>query len=96
LSAQYASQSESSRLLLSHATDDAHRPSDLFERFVAAARKNVDNVQILFTGRPRDSYVRNYKTLIAPPVGVPKPAGDIRLTFDGRNWTIEKHAIQVP
>jgi hypothetical protein len=96
LSAHYATQPAPSRLLLSHATNDAHRPSDLFERFVAAARKKVDNVQLLFTGRPRDAYVRNYKTLIAPPVGIPKAAGDIRLTFDGRSWTVEKHAVQVP
>jgi hypothetical protein len=95
LNAQYATQAQPSRLLLSHATNDAHRPSDLFERFVAAVRKNVDNIQILFTSKPRDAYVQSYKTLIASAVGTPKPAGDVRLAFDGRIWIVEKHAIQV-
>jgi hypothetical protein len=96
LSAQYATQPEASRLLLSHATNDADRPSDLFAQFVAAARKSVDNVQVLFTSRPRDAYVRDYLTLIAPAIGAPKPAGDIRLVFDGRSWAVKKHAVQVP
>jgi hypothetical protein len=95
LNAQYATQPEASKLLLSHATDDADRPSDLFAQFVSAARKSVDNVQILFTGRPRDESVRDYRTLIALAIGTPKPAGDIRLVFDGRSWAVEKHAIQV-
>jgi hypothetical protein len=95
LSARYASQPAASKLLLSHATNDATRPSDLFGRFVAAIRKNVDNVEILFTGRPREAYVRDYRKLIASPVGTPQSAGDIRLEFDGRNWAVTKHAVEV-
>jgi hypothetical protein len=78
---------------LSHATDDAERPSDLFGQFVAAIRKNVDNVQILFTGHPRNAFVRDYKNLIAGPIGPSKPAGDARLVFDGQNWAVAKHAV---
>jgi beta-lactamase superfamily II metal-dependent hydrolase len=95
LSAHYASQSAPSALLLSHATDDASRPSDLFSQFVAAVRKNVDNVQILFTSRPRRKFVRDYQTLIAPAVGVPKAAGDVRLAFDGQQWNVKKHSVQI-
>jgi beta-lactamase superfamily II metal-dependent hydrolase len=96
LSAQYASQPSTSALLLSHATNDPDRPSDLFGQFVAAVRKDADNVRIYFTGRPRDAFVKDYQALIAPTVGTPKPAGDIRLAYDGRRWLIEKHAVQVP
>ena len=46
--------------------------------------------------RPRNAFVKDYQALIAPTVGTPKPAGDIRLAYDGRSWLIEKHAVQVP
>jgi hypothetical protein len=93
LSAKFGTQTASSSLLLSHATNDRSRPSDLFARFVAAVRKDADNVQILFTGRPRDAFVKDYRSLIVKAVGPPKPAGDIRLGFDGSRWVVKKHAI---
>jgi hypothetical protein len=75
LNAKYATQPEASTLLLSHATDDADRPSDLFAQFLSAARKSVDNVQILFTARPRKEHVRDYRTLIAAAIAHPNRLG---------------------
>jgi hypothetical protein len=95
LKAKYDEQSAESFLLLSHASNDGHRPSDIFGQFVANLRKDVDNVQILFTGVPRKKYVKDFRTLIAQRTEPRMPAGDIRLSFDGHNWKVRKHAIEV-
>lgn len=90
----YASQRDRSWLLLSHATEDRHRPSDVFNSFIGQVRNDSDQIRLLFTSRPSRDKVREYTSLIHPHTYGPADEGDVRLSFD-RVWSVDKHSIQV-
>lgn len=52
LKAGYAAQKAESLLLLSHATQDQHRPSKEFGMFIEKVRKDEDTARLLFTSEP--------------------------------------------
>ncbi|HET9067348.1 MAG TPA: hypothetical protein VFN28_01800 [Amaricoccus sp.] len=80
--------------LLSHAVDDRHRPSDVFARFMEhlAARPGD---RLLFTSRPQEPKVRDYRRRIAAATGAPAEKGDVRIAFGGGGWEVLKHAVAV-
>lgn len=90
--AAYPEQPEQSFLLLSHATHDTTRPSDVFHDFLLTTLKLGDDVRLLFTSEPSREKVEDYIAAIHPPVGPPSDRGDVRLLFDG-SWQVVSHAI---
>lgn len=95
LAAGYPEQKDKSFLLLSHATDDATRPSKEFRDFIGQARRSGDDMQLLFTSRPSKDKVRDFLKIIHEPVGESGDAGDVRLRFNGMIWNVEKHAVSL-
>lgn len=96
LASNFAEQDDSSYLLLSHETDDKHRPSDAFGQFVEAVRKDGDDVSLVFTSKPLREKVKDYVDIIHPLAGGPaNDRGDARLTFDTGSWNVVKHSIRV-
>jgi hypothetical protein len=93
--AGYPEQEEPSYLLLSHATDDKTRPSDVFRDFVLTALHAHKNAQLLFTSKPKYDKVEDYLSAIHPRVGPCKSEGDIQLQYD-KGWQVTAHAIEVP
>lgn len=91
--AGYGRQSNRSYLLVSHATKDAHRPSREFNLFLENLRTDHERVHVLFTSRPREEKVREFKSMIYPVVDKPAEFGDVRLLFDKKRWHVKKHAI---
>lgn len=89
----YPAQTDHSLLLLSHATEDRYRPSMEFSAFIAESRKPGDDMKLLFTSRPSLSKVSDFKEIIHPPVGPTGNVGDVRLSCNCNNWSVEKHAI---
>ncbi|MBX9910762.1 MAG: hypothetical protein K2Z25_18895 [Beijerinckiaceae bacterium] len=96
LEAHYQSQTMPSYLLLSHGTDDRHRPSTVFAKFIEKARKDGDDIQLIFTSRPLPEKVKDFRALFAPVVGTASSAGDARLIYDGAAWTTAAHAVAAP
>ncbi|MBU1376109.1 MAG: hypothetical protein KKE02_24220 [Alphaproteobacteria bacterium] len=96
LAANYAAQESASFLLLSHATNDKHRPSSVFAKFIEEVRKDGDDVQLVFTSQPKDEKVRDFKALFAPVVGSPGSSGDVQMRFDQTGWTVTAHAVAAP
>lgn len=95
LAAGFADEANDAYLLLSHAVDDPKRPSSAFGKFIEHARAG-DRLKLLFTSRPLDKHVRDYKDLIQPSAGgLPSPKGDVRLSFDGSKWSVTKHCVEV-
>jgi len=98
--AGYGRQKNRSYLLVSHGTDDQHRPSREFGSFLEEVRGGRDQVQILFTSRPMNEKVRDYVSMIHPSVGEAAAGdekgptkGDVRLVFERRKWMVKKHGI---
>jgi hypothetical protein len=85
-----------SYLLLSHATQDKHRPSDTFSKFIEGLGREPEDTQLLFTSKPKEAKVRDVKAFIAPVVGPGADKGDLRLEFDGATWSVAAHAVSVP
>jgi hypothetical protein len=52
IEAGYGGQKAKSWLLLSHATKDKHRPSDIFGDFIGEVRSDGDDMALLFTSLP--------------------------------------------
>jgi len=96
LEAKYPQEVTPSFLLVSHATNDSHRPSREFGQFVQDIRQDPETVSVLFTTQPRAEKIRDFRALVHPPVG-PQIAkeGDVRLVFRNGNWTVIKHVISV-
>lgn len=90
--AGYPEQMEKSFLLLSHATHDTTRPSDIFHDFLLETWKLGDDVRLLFTSEPTRDKVSDYLEAIHPPVGMLGTVGDVRLHYDGE-WRVDLHAI---
>jgi hypothetical protein len=96
LEAKYPQEVTRSFLLVSHATNDRHRPSREFEQFVQDIRQDPETVSVLFTTQPRAEKIRDFRSLVHSPTG-PQVAteGDVRLEFRNGNWTVIKHVISV-
>ena len=95
LKAKYAEQKDKSFLLLSHKTHDKYRPSDVFGKFIEEVVDDGDAVRLLFTSEPKLDRVRDYIDLIHPTIGRQADRGDVRISFDGKKWSVKKHAIKV-
>jgi len=95
LEADYQAQTDPSLLLLSHAEADRFRPSKEFGMFIEQARKEGDDMKLLFTSRPTPDKVKDYQKIIHPVVGATKEVGDIRIQFDGRRWKVLNHAVRI-
>ena len=98
--AGYGRQRNRSYLLLSHGTDDPHRPSREFGTFLEEVHDGRNRVKILFTSRPRREKVSGYSSMIHPSVGKTDvhddkgpTKGDVRLVFEHRRWTVRKHGV---
>lgn len=96
LAAGYPAQTDKSLLLLSHSTDDTTRPSKEFGVFIAQARQPGDDMKLLFTSRPTFDKVRDYLEIIHRSVGGAADVGDVRLVYNGTEWIVQKHAVEVP
>ena len=92
--AGYPAQVEPSWLLLSHATHDRTRPSDVFHDFLLTNLKDGDDIRLLFTSEPTRDKVVDYLAAINPVVGPPGTVGDIRLQYQDQ-WGVAAHAISV-
>jgi len=95
LAAGYGTQSNRSYLLVSHATEDRHRPTREFNDFLYELRNDDERVQILFTSQPSEDKVREYRSMIHPAANEPAQFGDVQLLFDRRRWHVKKHAINI-
>lgn len=94
MASPFADQQVLTFLLLSHATDDKFRPSSVFAKFIEQLRRPSHPVSILFTTRPQEKFVRDFGDLIEPVSGGPAgDAGDVRLSFDGGNWVVDRHWV---
>jgi hypothetical protein len=91
--AGYPEQTDPSLLLLSHATDDRHRPSAEFKSFLLGTLKQGDDVRLLSTSRPRPDKVAEFRSAFHPVVGTAGDEGDVTLTFDGSDWEVKAHAV---
>jgi hypothetical protein len=83
----------SSFLLISHETRSKHRPSDAFGKFVEKLRSPDKGPSLLFTSAPKKVKVSDFTDLLHDVVGTAKTEGDVRLEYDGNNWTVTRHAI---
>lgn len=81
-------------MILSHATDDKHRPSEAFARFVDHFPKEVDPY-LLFTSRPKAKRAQGLEDLVHATVGGEADVGDVRLVHDGARWNVDLHAVSV-
>jgi beta-lactamase superfamily II metal-dependent hydrolase len=96
--AGYADQTDHSYLLLSHATDDRHRPSEEFRLFLLATLGRGEDVQLLFTSKPKPEKVRDFVEAFHPVVGRESDRGDVRLIFNAGSfrrgrWEVASHAV---
>lgn len=94
-SAGFFDQKESSFLLLSHSTDDRHRPSDEFRKFLMEALNAGDDAKVLFTSKPRTERVTDYLQNIHMRVGPGGNVGNVRLEFSKGTWDVKSHAIAI-
>lgn len=92
--AGYADQTDHSYLLLSHATNDKHRPSDEFRLFLLGTLDRGEDVQLLSTSKPRPEKVKDFKNAYYRVVGSPDDRGDVSMAFDGERWVVRSHAVQ--
>lgn len=96
LKAGYGKSETKPFLLLSHAVDDAKRPSTEFGQFIQQIRHNDTDIKLLFTSRPNRNKVQNFLPLIHPVVGYPVSAnvGDVQMKYTPvHGWQVLKHAI---
>jgi hypothetical protein len=95
LEAPYADQEKRSYLLLSHATQDKHRPSEPFRHFVELLRSRGADIRLLFTSEPSRDKVEDFIDLFARSTETPRDRGDVRLTWTRWGWEVEKHSIGI-
>lgn len=93
--AGYPEQEARSYMLLSHATHDKTRPSDVFHDFLMTTLRDGDDVRLLFTSQPNRDKVFDYLGAIHPVVGASGTKGDIRLKFE-KDWHVVAHAVAAP
>jgi beta-lactamase superfamily II metal-dependent hydrolase len=87
--------SRHSFVLLSHATNDKHRPGNEFRELAEDSREAPEPVSILFTAAPLPEKIQGLEDLVHQPVGAPADCGDVRLEYRGGEWQVTKHAVQV-
>lgn len=88
--ADFRKQAGATRLLLSHEVGSAHRPNGAFASYMQRLPSDRD-VNLLFTGRPADENVEDYRARIEGPVPFGASAGgDAILVFDG-TWQVVQH-----
>ena len=96
LKSDYPNQTDSSFLLLSHATHDKFRPSKEFGYFIENLISDTNDVKLLFTSEPHLEKVRDYKNIIHPPVTTRKSkVGDVQMAYRRQKWDVIKHSILV-
>lgn len=95
LASQFVDQANAAYLLLSHRTDDKYRPSAVFREFIEKLKKGPDEIQLLFSSKPREQKVRDYKDLCAPTVGRSAKNGNVRLVFENGTWEVASHKVSV-
>lgn len=93
--AGYPEQEAQSYMLLSHATHDKTRPSDVFHDFLLTTLREGDDVRLLFTSQPTRDKVVDFLGAIHPVVGASGTKGDIRLVFE-EDWQVVAHAVAAP
>ena len=93
--AGFPEQTDSSLLLLSHATKDRTRPSPEFRDFVLGTLKQGDDVRLLFTSKPTVGKVVDYKDAIHPVVGASHDVGDVQIVYESQRWRVKAHAVKV-
>ena len=88
-------QGDRSFLLLSHATHDATRPRAEFARYVGQFQTRT--VSVLFTAKPKRSNATLFSAHIhaVTPPGPKALAGDVRLSFSGGAWQVDKHSVEI-
>lgn len=91
--AGYPAQTEPSLLLLSHATQDKFRPSPEFRAFILGTLKLGDDVQLLFTSRPRVDLSRDFQHAFHAVVGQSADVGDVQMVWDQGKWHVTQHAV---
>lgn len=91
---ELTSQGFAPTLILSHATEDVHRPSEAFAQFIGELPSGL-SPSLLFTSRPLLERVEGFDQLIHPSVGTIGDVGDIRLSFAGGSWQVDSHAIKI-
>jgi hypothetical protein len=94
LAAGYADQPGQSLLLVSHATRDRHRPSAAFAAFVGQLPPGPDGPKLLFTSKPSADRVRAVRSAAHPPIGTAHLVGDVRMSFDGDVWQVDRHSVR--
>jgi hypothetical protein len=93
--AGYPEQEEQSYMLLSHATHDKTRPSEVFHNFLLTTLREADDIRLLFTSQPTRDRVVDFLGAIHPVVGPSGTKGDIRLEFED-HWQVVAHAVAAP
>ena len=94
MEAGYYKSQKQSYLLLSHAVDDHHRPSEVFADFMDDLRKWRSNVRVLFTSRPNADRVAAFRPMLEKPKGPISCEGSIRISFSQGNWSVDRHSVQ--
>lgn len=82
-------------LLLSHGSDDPHRPSAEFSYYVGGAKRDDRKAYVLFTGKPRAERIADIRPYIYRRAGPIATGGDLRLIYGDNAWVVEKHAVDV-
>lgn len=96
LASGFKDQEPVSYLLLSHATLDRHRPSEVFSKFVEELGRAPVETQLLFTSKPQEPKVRDITAFIGQAVGTSQTSGDVRLNYDGAAWSVTAHHVTIP
>ena len=93
--ADFPDEETPSYLLLSHACHDKSRPSEMFHDFIMTTLGKGDDVSLLFTSEPNRDKVVDFLSAIYPRVGSKGTVGDVRMVFNGLQWSVKSHAIEV-
>lgn len=82
-------------LLLSHAVQDAKRPSDVFGLYIAQVQTAESTPQLVFTSEPKLNNVKDFTVLIAPVAGTKAGKGDVRLKYSEGGWRVLAHSVSM-
>lgn len=95
-SAGFAEETQKTYLLLSHEADSHHRPSMALADYMSRLPSKRP-LELLFTNQPKPERVRGYRKRFASDVNqTGGQDGDVRLQFDGQEWTVVRHTIRPP
>lgn len=95
-SAGFAGETTKAYLLLSHEADSPHRPSMALADYLSRL-PGERPLELLFTNEAKPGRVRGYGGRFARDVDTGGGEdGDVRLHFDGTEWTVGRHKIRPP